>query len=90
MARRYAWLRGSWCRWPSVPELRGPSLRYTDHIVRVLHRLPLCTAAELAALCRPAPVTLREDLRRLIKAAWVERINLTDPDWEQASDREQV
>ena len=65
-------------------------MRYTDHIVRVLHRLPLCTAAELAALCSLAPVTLREDLRRLIKAAWVERINLTDPDWERASGREQV
>ena len=65
-------------------------MRYSDHVVRVLHRLPLCTAADLAALCDLPLVTLQEELRRLVAAGWVVRLNLTDPGCEPLEPREPV
>ena len=65
-------------------------MRYTDHVVRVLHRLPLATAADLAALCGLPPVTLREDLRRVVTAGWGVRLTLTDPGCHPLEPREPV
>ena len=53
-----------------------PSLRYTGHVVRVLHRLPTCTAADLAALCGLPPVTLSGSLSALAEADWAVRLIL--------------
>ena len=53
-------------------------------------RLPLCTAADLAALCDLPLVTLQEELRRLVAASWVVRLNLTDPGFEPLEPREPV
>ena len=53
--------------------------RYSGHIVRVLHRLPLCAAGDLAALCGLPWVTVHRHLSALVEAGWVVRLNLTDP-----------